>query len=357
MYLASELVARGHIVSMISPVMSNDVEEGLRANGITPINLRTRLVAKNSGLSLLWFETWAREAFLQLNSRHIVNDPSATINFSQVIAVPSSVWYLQGPPSTALEDMRKELSTGLKTAYYMLKPLIKYVDKKLIDRMNMISMHVVANSKFCASMYSDFGVKVQDVIYPPIDCHIFRPSTSNPRSDYVLTYFGKETKFSVIKSVADAGAEIKAFGSKTPFIPRDLLTHHNIQFLGRVTTSELVDLFSNALFTLFPFTHEPFGYVPLESMACGTPVLTFDVQGPSEYVIDGRTGWLAHDDDWFAQKSVELWKEGYDPLIRPQSVEAASRFDKKVYTKKWLRLLSHFDNCCLPDCCLTAEPR
>ena len=120
----------------------------------------------------------------------------------------------------------------------------------------------------------------------------FRPTTSKPSSDYVLTYFGKETKFSVVKSVADMGLKIKAFGSKTRFIPENLLKHPNVEFLGKVNTNELIDLYTNALFTLFPFTHEPFGYVPLESMACGTPTLTYDIQGPSEYILNDQH-WMA----------------------------------------------------------------
>ena len=91
----------------------------------------------------------------------------------------------------------------------------------------------------------------------------------------------------------------------------EVIEHPNIEFLGRLSSSELVDAYSNALFTLFPFTHEPFGYVPLESMACGTPALTYNFQGPSEYVIDGYTGWLARSDDELVQKAAELWKKGY----------------------------------------------
>jgi hypothetical protein len=67
-YLASELISRGHRVSVISPLMSDVVEERLRANGIVPINLRAKLVVKNLGSSLLWLEAWAREAFLRLRS-------------------------------------------------------------------------------------------------------------------------------------------------------------------------------------------------------------------------------------------------------------------------------------------------
>jgi len=339
MYLARELNAKGYGVSVISPMMARDVEDHLKAGGMNPINLHARLAAKGSGLSVLWFETWGREAFLSLNSRHVTSDFSTTINFSQVISVPSSVWYLQGPPSFALKDMERELSTGFKIAYSFLKPAIEFADNRLINKMGKISSLVIANSKFCASMYSQFGIKVHDVIYPPIDCREFKPSTTSPKGDYVLTYFGKETKFSVIKDVADSGVKVKAFGSKTPYIEKNLTKHPNVEFLGRVTTDQLLDLYSNALFTLFPFTHEPFGYIPLESMACGTPVLTYDSQGPSECVVNNFTGWLAHSDPEITQETVKFWKEGIPSGYRHNCVKEASKFDKKVYTQSWLKIL------------------
>jgi glycosyltransferase involved in cell wall biosynthesis len=339
MYLADELNARGYNVSIISPMMSIDVEEHLRTTGMRPINLHAKLAARNSGLSMLWFETWSREAFLRLNSRHAVNDSSLTLNFSQVISVPCAVWYLQGPPSIALEDMNRELSTKFKIAYKVLKPFIGYADRKLIRRMGRVSSSVIANSKFCASMYAGFGIKVSDVIYPPINCQQFCPATSKPSADYVFTYFGKETEFSAVRRVADSGVKIKAFGSKTPYIEKNLMRNDNIEFLGRVTTRELVDLYSNALFTLFPFTHEPFGYIPLESMACGTPVLTYGVQGPSECVIDGYTGWLARSEKEIENKATMYWKNGFNSSMRRSCVKEATKYDRRYYTAKWLKIL------------------
>lgn len=342
MYLASELIARGYRVSMMSPVMSEAVERSLQMKGIEPLNLHAKLVTRNSSLSLLWFEAWAREAFLRLNSRHIGDNFCVVINFSQVILTPSLVWYLQGPPSVALRDMEKELSTTYRVAYNLLRPMIEYADEKLVKGMGRRSAFVIANSKFCASMYSKLGIKVQDVIYPPVDCEIFRPSTSNPSSSYVLTYFGKETRFSIIKALADVGVKIKAFGSKAPYIHKGVIGHPNIDFLGRIGTSELVDAYSNALFTLFPFTHEPFGYVPLESMACGTPVLTYNMQGPSECVIHGHTGWLVNTDEEFIHKALELFKGGYPFHVRSNCVKVASKFDKKMYVEKWFKVLANF---------------
>ena len=342
MYLANDLVARGYEVSMMSPIMSPDVERCLRMKEIKPLNLQVKHVTRNSSLSLLWFETWMHEAFLKLNSRRVSDDFCISINFSQVILTPSLIWYLQGPLSVALRDMGKELATTYRVVYNILRPVIEYADERLVKEMGKGSAFVVANSKFCASMYSKFGVEVQDIIYPPIDCEIFHPSTSSPPSSYVLTYFGKETRFSVIKTLADIGVKIKAFGSKMPQINRGLVGHPNIDFLGRISTSELVEAYSNALFTLFPFTHEPFGYVPLESMACGTPVLTYNMQGPRECVIHEHTGWLVNTDEKLTRKALELWKNGYSSCVRLNCVRAASKFDRRLYVEKWFRVLANF---------------
>jgi glycosyltransferase involved in cell wall biosynthesis len=343
LYLAEGLIGKGYKVSMVSPIISRNVENHLNSIGIKPINLRIKLFAKNFGLSFLWLETWAREAFLRLNSRRTNHYSCLAINFSHTMDLPSMFWYLQGPTSAALRDMEQELAAGYRYAYKILKPVIEHADMRLVRSIGRDSAFAVANSKFCATLYSGLGIKVETVIYPPLDCKLFHPTTSNPSSDYVLTYFGKETRFSVVKTIADQGVKIKAFGSKMPFIPRGVLNHPNIDFLGRLSVSQLVDAYSNALFTLFTFTHEPFGYIPVESMACGTPTLTYAVQGPSESVVDGVNGWLAKDNSEIIKMAVELWERGVPSHMRLNCLRTASDFDRSIYSKKWLEIFQKLE--------------
>ncbi len=344
MYLADALVQKGYDVSIISPAMSRGVENSLRMQKMKPVNLHVKLFARKFGLSLLWFETWGREAFLRLNSRNTDPRSHATVNFSHTLVVPSTFWYLQGPTSSALKDMKDELTLVYRSAYEILKPAFEYVDRRLARDMCNQSKMVFANSKFCASLYRDWGIDVTDVIYPPIDCKLFQPQSPNPSGDYVVAYFGRETKFTVIKAVADLGVKVRAFGSKVPFIPKSLTTHPNVEFLGKIPVTELVNIYSDALFTLFPFTHEPFGYIPIESMSCGTPTLTYNSQGPSESIVDGNTGWLAENDREIVEKAAKLWKQGYPQKMRKNCVKEAFRFDKTNYVTKWLELLQKSDD-------------
>lgn len=66
-----------------------------------------------------------------------------------------------------------------------------------------------------------------------------------------------------------------------------------ITFVGELTHETLDHLYGNAMATLFPIHwHEPFGLVMIESMACGTPVVAYDMGSVSEVIKDGKTGFI-----------------------------------------------------------------
>jgi glycosyltransferase involved in cell wall biosynthesis len=329
-FLLAEALRRHHNVVFVSPKVSNEVEEILRSAGFEVLNINKRFFSHGS---LLTLEAWLRRCnFVPGHKNDVV------VNFSQCFLTDAYMYYAQGPITKALEDMYLEMGRPYRLAYRFARPFFVRRDTDFIKRLRESSQLFIANSRFCASMYEDLGIKVDDVIYPPLDCGHFRPVTSKPAGDYVLTYVGKEAKYSVLKAIAGCDVKIKAFGFKTSF-PSYLLKQPNIEFLGRVSDEELVDLYSNALYTLFTFTHEPFGYIPVESMACGTPVLTYDRQGPSETVIKNVTGWLAVSDDNLVKLAAKIWSEGYHQVMRANSRERVLEFDIEVIAEKWLKII------------------
>ena len=62
-----------------------------------------------------------------------------------------------------------------------------------------------------------------------------------------------------------------------------------VAFLGRREGDALRTLYANASATLF-VGDEDFGLVPIESMACGTPVVAYRGGGALETIIEGKTG-------------------------------------------------------------------
>lgn len=74
---------------------------------------------------------------------------------------------------------------------------------------------------------------------------------------------------------------------------RPLIDGKQIIFIGEVGHEEKVKLLRNAKALLSPIQwDEPFGIVNIESMACGTPVITFRRGSMPEIIEDGKTGFL-----------------------------------------------------------------
>ena len=63
-----------------------------------------------------------------------------------------------------------------------------------------------------------------------------------------------------------------------------------VTFVGRVDDESLVQLLHSADAAVPPSHYEPFGIVALEAAATGTPLVTSNVGGLGEAVINGQTG-------------------------------------------------------------------
>ncbi len=67
----------------------------------------------------------------------------------------------------------------------------------------------------------------------------------------------------------------------------------HVSFLGAIDQPKLHLYYSAADVSVVPSYYESFGFVPLEAMACGTPVVASKTGGLQYTVADGKTGYLA----------------------------------------------------------------
>ncbi|MBI4080567.1 MAG: glycosyltransferase family 4 protein [Candidatus Levybacteria bacterium] len=94
-----------------------------------------------------------------------------------------------------------------------------------------------------------------------------------------------------LNSIADSPADVAYF--KQYVEPR---LSDRIKWIGEVTEKERNRLLSNAMCLLHPVTwSEPFGLAIIESMACGTPVIGFNLGSIPELITDGKTGFVVRD--------------------------------------------------------------
>jgi glycosyltransferase involved in cell wall biosynthesis len=82
-------------------------------------------------------------------------------------------------------------------------------------------------------------------------------------------------------------------------------------FTGMCSHDELATLYASADLLLFPSLTETFGNVTLEALASGTPVLAFDCAAASDFIHDGKNGWLVSgsDSSAYIKKALDITHE------------------------------------------------
>lgn len=89
----------------------------------------------------------------------------------------------------------------------------------------------------------------------------------------------------------------------------------NVKFTGRVSEAEKADLYRLADAYVMPSTGEGFGFVVLEALACGIPVVASTADGTREAVRDGELGLLVDPKDLGA-----LVEAIFEALARPKLI-------------------------------------
>ena len=340
-------------ICLASVYVSGEKKEELVESGITVLSTSKKVlnldrllkIFKMDNESMLWLESWLREALYRRNSDEMTallkgRSFDYVLNATITVPIRSDIWWIQGPPLLkTLQDMSSD-NLIARIVNNFGSYFIAAIDKRLTSEMVSKSGRIVANSNYSADVYSAMGLNIERIVFNTKDLAEFKPVSSEATRDFVLTYIGKETDLNPIIEVAKEDVKIVGFGSKLPVgVNRERLSKY-IDFRGKVSQNELRRLYTNALFTYFPFTNEPLGYVPLESMSCGTPVLTYRKQGPSETVVDGVTGWLMSTREDLVHKAIELWKEGYTGISRESCVDRASTFGSAQSAKQLVELLN-----------------
>jgi len=103
----------------------------------------------------------------------------------------------------------------------------------------------------------------------------------------------------------------------------------SVAFKILISDDDLVRLYNSAALTLYTPVMEPFGFVPLESMACGTPVVGVREGGVRESVVDDVTGILVDRDP------AELASAVRELLADGERLDRYGRQGRQHVLKNW----------------------
>ncbi len=158
-------------------------------------------------------------------------------------------------------------------------------------------------SKNVADRLQAFNGLDSEVLYPPLPLgNAYRSEKSEP---YILSV-GRICRIKRLDMMINAlaqtpGLTLKVIGvpdepDALEFFSNEVRKHGlgaRVEFLGRVANDELLNLYARALAVFYAPYNEDYGYVTLEAMASGKPLITAcDSGGTLEFVKDGENGFI-----------------------------------------------------------------
>ncbi|MEM3795465.1 MAG: glycosyltransferase [Thermoprotei archaeon] len=239
--------------------------------------------------------------------------------------------------SKDLLDLKTKLVFSAASAVPFKLVSSKY--KSLLGKVDV----VIASSIFTASMLNlVYGVGHAGVVYPPINIDVFRPSSVKPPGKEVLIYLGSGLGDTDPKLVQRLVSELNNDVSKVHLLGNErmyqkYLNHgEKLVYHKGLEDRELAEIYSRVSLTIAPQTIEFFGLVPLESLSCGTPVLT---RYPHEALLEGTVGQVAYNDGDMTVRAKQLLAKPTDEKLSQKCREIATRFSIEHSTFDLLRIL------------------
>lgn len=148
----------------------------------------------------------------------------------------------------------------------------------------------------------------------------------------------------VIQEIPGAKLEIYGHGEEKETLKQKIKDQHlsqNVFLKGYAENTDLV--YKKSIVTLLTSRTEAFAMVIVESMANGTPVISYDVNyGPSDIIRDGTDGYLIRQDkDILAKKIIELLKNPRKArkMGKKARKNVMRNFQEETVIDQWVDLL------------------
>ena len=213
-----------------------------------------------------------------------------------VVAAPDAahICYCHSP-MRYVWDMYPQYTRGANLFKRLaMAPLIHYL--KMWDRSTAAGVDAfAANSSFIARRIARCWRREAEVIPPPVDVDAFTIGPADKREDFYLL-FGQLVDYKradlAVRAFSRASGPKRRLvvigeGEQMPLLKK--LAGPNVSLLGRQPLAVVREHLSRCRALIFPGL-EDFGIVPVEALACGTPVIAYGRGGVLDSLQDGVTG-------------------------------------------------------------------
>ncbi|WP_328352160.1 glycosyltransferase [Mycobacterium sp. NBC_00419] len=289
--LAAEWPSARIHVPIAAPGSDRGALQGRAA--VTPVDRVHRLIGRRSHAVLLplFIPAFKHMDFGDVDAV-VISHHCAALSAVHATDRPT-VAYVHSPARWAWDPaMREGEASGFagRTALTGLAALIRRAEAQAAPKVTQI----VANSSEVAERIRRWWGRDSAVVHPPVDTDLYTPDDTVEREDFFLLA-GRLVPYKrpdlAVAAAKAAGVRLVVAGEGRMLAACQAVAGPETTFLGRVSDQEMLDLQRRARALLMPGI-EDFGIVPVESMACGTPVIATGAGGALDSVVPGVSGQL-----------------------------------------------------------------
>ncbi len=250
-----------------------------------------------------------------------------------------------GPLDRIVFDLRMRMRLNTALITYIVMAMDAVTGAGLIGRSIVEADRVFGNSRHVSeTIHQMFGVNASP-IYDGVDTRYYFPRKSSVENAApVVLYAGsfqprKRVELLIAQAARLPGLHFRLAGKgETEKSCRDLVQQlgcRNVSFLGHLSAEQLGEQMRQADIFFFPSVLEGNPQVLLQASACGLPCIAMDLYR-SDYVVNGRTGFLARSD---AELPLWLDRLAGDATLRANFAAAAAQharlFDWDGIARQW----------------------